>query len=117
MTKGFRMKPAITLIDRTKVATSFYQSTLARDPRLNDNGMKPMKQIDLDEHKTEKMRYFIERKQDDKEAKILQHNMEHLEFQVGDIGSDDVRAETGSNGAIQKLMNKQVERTINGEMR
>ena len=62
--------------------------------------MKPMKSKDGTDFKSEKMKNYVARKKADKEAKILQHNLQNLEFSVGDIGDDDVGAGTGSNEVI-----------------
>ena len=73
--------------------------------------MVELRRMKPDEYKNEKTRRFIHRKNKEMENKILQHNTQNLEF----LSLNTNINQNDSQDVIEKMMNKQVERTINSQ--
>ena len=68
MTKGFRLLPVNTLVDRDEASPTGAMDphlSIDNDPCLNDYNMIPLKKDIQTAYKSEKMRLFIERKKKD----------------------------------------------------
>ena len=117
MTKGFRMSANVCLAEIESEPPS--AARLKKNAKLaekdkegvSDGRMVPMTRIHESDYKNEKVKEFMKRQKEDKNNRILTHNLHNL--QMGAVMLDNPE----SDEVIDKLMNQQVERTINGDLR
>ena len=117
MTKGFRLSANVCLNELESEPPS--AARLKKNAKLalkdtegtSDARMVPMTRIHQSDYKNAKVREFMKRQKEEMNNRIMTHNLHNL--QMGAVVLDNPEGDE----VIDKLMNQQVERTINGDLK